>query len=893
MSLDTLLTIALDIAYVIVLVFTLVDFLRNRDRVRLVVMLSFASLAAVLLAPLVQQVLPSLGPTSSYVLAPALLAQPVLVILLVHFVRGLRRVALAAVAVAFVGLNAAVFALVASNDTPSSAVVAALAVALIVYFVALEGGGAVGFAMAARERAGASRSRLLTASLATALLGLALVLLLGAGLTTTPGSEAMATANLVARVVALLSAIGYLIAFAPPRRLRRFNQQGILYDFIRDLNALPSGTAVDRIWELLERTARQSSGADGVEAIADPNAWAREPDAGKAPVARSAARSRRIVTMPFSSTRWPNGRLELDLYGRGLFRDDDLELIGLLLDRAIRAAEREAYVVERERLIGDLQAASAAKSDFLAAMSHELRTPLNAIIGFSELLAEGGEEAAEPATVSTYAEHIHGSGLHLLELVNDVLDLARVEAGRLDLKPSRFELDDLVRQTVASVRPLADQKHQALVLDLDPATIDADAGRIRQIVLNLLSNAVKFTGDGGEIRLSLASEGGHHVQLSVADTGRGIAKADLERVFEAFQQGSGGETASHHEGTGLGLALTRQLVEAHDGQVRVESELGVGSRFTVRLPVLRPAAGSATEFAPSLAGDRPRVLVIEDDLAAQQLLRVHLEGAGYAVAATASGRTGLAWVAELQPAAVVLDILLPDLDGWEVLQRLKSDPATRAVPVMVVSAIDDRKLGLALGAMDYMVKPVSRELLLESIGRLTFTTKVRTGTVTALVVDSDVGALDRYRDLLEPEGFQVIGAADGATARRRAIDDHPDLILLDVLLPDVHGLELAATLRHDPRTSAIPIWLSTPAGLAPEARARLNGNIQGVFERGDDALAALRRWLETGPPGRPMVVIGEARSPGQRQPARAAARVATPKARRGDGARTSTRGAGA
>jgi signal transduction histidine kinase/DNA-binding response OmpR family regulator len=834
MSLDTLLTVALDVAFFAAFAFTLLDYLRNRERVRLAVVLVFASLAVVLGAPLIRLVVPALAPVSGALVAPALLVQPVFVLWLASFVQPVPRLALVAAVASFVTLTGAFLALIATGVTAGSPTVAALALGLVVYFFVVEGAAAVAFGLAARHRAGASRSRLSTAAIATGLLGLALVVLLGGSLVATPGSETSAALTVVVRIVALLSALGYLAAFTPPPALRRLSQQSIAYDFIRDLNALPSGVTVDRIWETLERTATRSSGATRAKVVIDPHGPPPPP-----------AKGARAVSMPLSSSRWPAGRLELELGDQSLFRDDDLELIRLILERAVRAAEREAYLVERERLVADLQAASAAKSDFLAAMSHELRTPLNAIIGFSELLTEGGEEAADATTVKTYAEHIHGSGLHLLELVNDVLDLARVEAGRLDLKPVRFDLDQLVRETVATVQPLADQKRLGVVLTLAPAAIDADPGRVRQIALNLLSNAIKFTEPGGEIRVSLAADGGDHMRLTVADSGIGIEQDDVDRIFEAFQQGSTNGHRSHAEGTGLGLALTRQLVEAHGGTITVRSDVGIGSEFTVLLPINRPSEIEAVP-APDVVAGRPTVLVIEDDPAAQELLRVHLEGAGYGVVVTGSGRQGLEWLSQIRPDAVILDILLPEMDGWEILQRLKGDAATRSIPVMVVSVVDDRQLGLALGAVDYLVKPVSRELLLESIGRLTFTTKVRTRTVTVLVIDPDRDALGRYRQLLEPDGFRVIASTDSASGLQRAIDERPDLILLDALLTDVDGFELAATLRHDPQTSAIPIWLTTPGSLAPDAELRLNGNVQGVLERGDDALVALRGWLSTG-----------------------------------------------
>ena len=305
--------------------------------------------------------------------------------------------------------------------------------------------------------------------------------------------------------------------------------------------------------------------------------------------------------MAFDSQRWPAGRLELDLGAHSLFRDDDLELIELLLERAVRAAEREAFVIERERLIAELQAASAAKSDFLAAMSHELRTPLNAIIGFSELLTEGGEEAADPATVQTYAEHIHGSGLHLLELVNDVLDLARVEAGRLDLKPVRFELDDLVRQTVATLQPLADQKQLAVVARRSPRRRSRPTRpRCARSSLNLLSNAIKFTDPGGEIRISLArgrsrARPAHGRRQRASASGPRTSTASSRRSTRATATGSGPTTRA----PASGLALTRQLVEAHGGTITVRSEVGDGQR------VHRPAAAEPRRARPTPSRRRP------------------------------------------------------------------------------------------------------------------------------------------------------------------------------------------------------------------------------------------------------------------------------------------------
>jgi signal transduction histidine kinase/DNA-binding response OmpR family regulator len=840
-TLDGLLTAALDLAYFAIFGFTLRDYLRRREPVRLAIVAVFGSLALVLAVSVVSFVAPGAGKALGVVSLPAFLAQPLLALWLVNHFRPFPRAFLIAGVLTFVALmGLLVYAVTAGIGAVGPVAVFALIVVFVAYFLVFELAAAIGLALAARGRAGASRVRLGIAAISTALFGIAVVILVVGGVLAS-GSPAAKDVNVVVRLLALVAALGYLAAFAPPRALRRLSQQTILYDFIRGLNQLPSGATTGQVWALLTRTAKEASGAVDAEVIVDD-------DPSRAlPAVESGSPSRlRLVEIPLRGDRGPVGALQLRIAGGALFVDDDLELIALLADRAVRAAEREELVVERERLIADLRAAGAAKSDFLAAMSHELRTPLNAIIGFSELLLEspaetGVDAAANPVTVREYSGHIHESGLHLLELINDVLDLAKVEAGRVDLKPVAFDLDALGRQTLETMRPLADRKSIALMIDSRAEqSFVADPARIRQVAFNLLSNAIKFTGPGGAVTFAIETDD-DGARLSVTDTGSGIEAEDLDRIFEAFQQG-GRTGRAQVEGTGLGLALTRKLVEAHGGQIDVHSEVGVGSTFTVHLP-RRVDPGLEVSPSPSFQPGRPVVLVIEDDPAAADLLRVYLDAAGFGVAVTPSGRVGLEWAAKLRPNAIVLDILLPDIDGWEILQRLKGNVETQAIPVLVVSVVDDRPLGLALGAIDYFVKPIARESLLDAIGRLTFTTKVRTRVVTALVIDGDPAADARYRGLLEPEGFRVISARDGASGSAQARELQPDLILLDVLLPDIDGFEVVANLKADPLTSSIPIWVTTPHNLRPEDKARLNGNVLGVAERGEAAMEALRGWL--------------------------------------------------
>jgi signal transduction histidine kinase/DNA-binding response OmpR family regulator len=854
-TLEDVLNLALDFAYLATLVVAIGEYRRRREPVGLAVVAVFLAVFVVFAASTVVLLVPAIGTIAAIAAFAAFLALPVLTLNLVrHFQRTADWLlgASALVAVLF-GIGGVV---VLSRVAPGIGTepILALVLASLSFFLILEMVSAVAFAREARERSGASRARLLTAAAATATLGIAALLILLGGIGS--GSGGTNAVSNVSRMLALLAAFGYLVAFQPPAFIHRFGQQATAYDFVRRLNALPTGGETDDIWRLLAQVSAESIGAraaavalheDGgpVRRITvgdwpvDATGAPRDP-AGLAPPALPARW--RLHSLPLAMDERRYGDLELFVEGSPLFVADDLGVLQLIARRAILAAEREEVLAERERLIVDLRSASAAKSDFLAAMSHELRTPLNAIIGFSELLQRPISPAGhDPETIEEFAGHIHGSGLHLLELINEVLDLAKVEAGRLDLRPTVFDLDGLVRQTMETMQPLAARKAIRLEApDHGRLDVEADQSRIRQVVFNLLSNAIKFTPQGGTVRVELSSDG-DTCRLVVSDTGPGIAPADQATIFEAFRQAP---EAAGLEGTGLGLTLARQLVEAHGGSIDLESEVGHGSRFGVVLPLGR-ARREAVAAAPAPAAAEGRlVLAIEDDPSAAELLRVYLEEAGFATSIAPDGLTGIERAKTLQPAAIILDILLPDLDGWEVLQRLKGAEATREIPVIVVSVVDDAPLGFALGAVDYFVKPVAREALLGSLGLLTFTTKVQTRTVTALVIDADPEAGPGYRSQLEPDGFRVLVAASGEDGLEQARDEHPDLILLDLILPDTDGPDLVARLNADPATSDIPIWVTTRSHLDEAERARINGKVQGFVVRGGNGLAALRGWLD-------------------------------------------------
>jgi signal transduction histidine kinase/CheY-like chemotaxis protein len=377
-------------------------------------------------------------------------------------------------------------------------------------------------------------------------------------------------------------------------------------------------------------------------------------------------------------------------------------------------AAQGAIAVQNAQLFRELEVAGRHKSEFLASMSHELRTPLNAVIGFSDVLLERmfGElnERQEE-----YVRDIRDSGRHLLELINEILDLSKVEAGRMELESSALSLPDMLEQGLSMVRERAARHGIAISLDVAPevGVIWADELKLKQVVLNLLSNAVKFTPDGGSISVAANIVDGE-AQVVVRDTGIGIEEDDHERIFEAFQRG-GREARS--EGTGLGLTLSKRIVELHGGRIWMSSRPGEGSTFGFAVPVRPQDHPKEEAVEPAAERDMETVLVVEDDPHSAELLSVYLEGAGYRIAHARDGAEGLELARRLRPRAVVLDILLPRLDGWDLLARLKADPATSEAPVVVVSMLDERGKGLALGAVEYLVKPVAREELLEALER--------------------------------------------------------------------------------------------------------------------------------------------------------------------------------
>jgi signal transduction histidine kinase/CheY-like chemotaxis protein len=528
----------------------------------------------------------------------------------------------------------------------------------------------------------------------------------------------------------------------------------------------------------------------------------------------------------------------------------------LLMENAVMYARLAAASRELAEKNAQLAEASRQKSEFLANMSHELRTPLNAVIGFSEVLKDGlaGELAPEQRE---YVGDIHTSGQHLLSLINDILDLSKVESGQmtLDLEPTAAPA--LFEHSLSIVREKAALKKLRLAVDVpgDLGSLEVDTRKAKQVLYNLLANAVKFSGPGGSVtlrarRVPQAAVTGwsvpaatriqrplpdeafdEYLQIEVEDRGVGISPDNAPRLFQMFSQVDA-SPAREAEGTGLGLVLVERLARLHGGCVALASTPGVGSRFFVWLP-WRAAAhergAGAQPAGPPLASARPLALVIEDNDHAAELIRLQLEPEGFEVVRAADAQDALDWLAAREATVIILDILLPDMDGWDLLALLKKPGAVTAhVPVVIVSIVADARKGFSLGASAVLRKPVSREELLGALADAGITGRKPT---RVLVVDDEPRAVEMLAAFLHGPNFQVLRAYGGAEGIESARRDKPDLIVLDLMMPGVSGFDVVEVLKDSPDTAAIPIVVVTAKTLTPADKATLNGLVHGVLEK--------------------------------------------------------------
>jgi signal transduction histidine kinase/CheY-like chemotaxis protein len=527
-------------------------------------------------------------------------------------------------------------------------------------------------------------------------------------------------------------------------------------------------------------------------------------------------------------------------YSARAVRQSDDE-IGFLIDRfnemlgQMERHQKELTEMNSQLLQSQQEALAAteAKSSFLANMSHELRTPLNAIIGYSEMLEEDATDSGNDDIVPDLKK-INGAGKHLLALINDILDLSKIEAGKMDLYLETFELTTMLEDVVATTRLLVQKKANSLDILLPPelGTMRADLTKVRQALFNLLSNASKFT-ENGTITLTAAREPAEGqpdwIVLQVSDTGIGMTREQLGRMFQAFSQADA-STVRKYGGTGLGLAITRHFCQMMGGDVTVASEIGKGSTFTIRLPseVQEPRPEAEEKPAPALdqlPKEDNTVLVVDDDPAARDLLKRFLNKQGFHVECAANGPEALVLAREIHPKVITLDVMMPGMDGWAVLTKLKEDPVTADIPVIVLTVVDDKNFGHALGATEYLTKPLDRERLAAAIARL------RQPSVPgqALVVDDQEDVRDMLVRTLQRQGWTTDTAVDGRDALDAVAEQIPDLILLDLMMPQMDGFEFVFELRKRPEWRAIPIIVITAKTLTNEDRQMLQGQVQRVL----------------------------------------------------------------
>jgi signal transduction histidine kinase/CheY-like chemotaxis protein len=500
---------------------------------------------------------------------------------------------------------------------------------------------------------------------------------------------------------------GSILEFVPAtRRFRVRACYGTSEELVAILRATPIG---------LDDTFVGRAASDG-QARQAPDLELEAPDPHIDALREAGWRS--MLAVPLLREQEIIGALIVQRTVRGAYPDRTVELLDTLASQSAVAIRNARVFRELEEKSRQLEVAGRHKSEFLASMSHELRTPLNAVIGFSDVLLERlfGElnERQEE-----YVRDIGVSGRHLLELINEILDLSKVEAGRMELDVAALSLPDLLEHGMAMIRERAARHRIAVSLEIAPevGVVWADELKLKQVVVNLLTNAVKFTPDGGAVDVRADGER-DEVRVVVRDTGVGVAEAEQARIFEAFQRGGRAPRAGT-EGTGLGLTLSKRIVELHGGRLWMTSTPDVGSTFGFAIPVRRfdtPLADD-TEARADGARDMDTVLVVEDDAHSAELLVLYLEGAGYRTAVARDGAEGLELARKLRPRTIVLDVLLPRVDGWELLSRLKDDPVTAASPVVIVSILDERGKGLSLGASEYLVKPVGRDDVIEALVR--------------------------------------------------------------------------------------------------------------------------------------------------------------------------------
>jgi signal transduction histidine kinase/CheY-like chemotaxis protein len=511
----------------------------------------------------------------------------------------------------------------------------------------------------------------------------------------------------------------------------------------------------------------------------------------------------------------------------------------------LEAAKREVEEFSHSILLAkeEVERGSKFKDQFLSTMSHELRTPLNAVLGFSDLLAD---ERYGPLNdrQQRYVSHIHSGGKHLLKLISDILDLSKIEAGRMELAREDVTVASAFTEVISALHPLAEKKSQALLQQVEPHIhVHADAMRFKQVLTNLVGNAIKFTPEGGRIELA-ARQVDDQVRVEVRDDGPGIPPDQQQRIFEAFVRLT--QTGSATEGTGLGLAITARLVELHGAKLGIESQPGKGACFYFSLPLVAiiPEELPQTSVPVPRARKAPRILIIEDNAATGQLIQSQLTSSGYETLRCDKPERAMEMAAEHQPDAITLDLIMQPVHGLEVLLQLKNDPRTSTIPVIVVTIVDQPGVGTVLGADEYLIKPVDKVTLLAAVERCLRSRGGAAPARTILVVEDDVSTLEMIVELLKVYGYAVSTATDGAQARASVAQSLPELVILDLVLPKMSGFELLAEWRSNPRTADLSVFVLTSKDLTKEEEKYLHAHAESLFRKQNSWREPLIKQLE-------------------------------------------------
>lgn len=576
-------------------------------------------------------------------------------------------------------------------------------------------------------------------------------------------------------------------------------------------------------------------------------------------IAAALAKSGMIPEAADDPDRWLAGRIAKHLTPSGTYEQERADgrwtkiserqtqeggIVGVFSDitELRRRTAQLEHAVENLAVARDEAAqATMAKSQFLANMSHELRTPLNAIIGITEMLEEDVQDLGQDDLIEPL-QRVSGAGKHLLRLINDILDLSKIEAGKLDFYLEDIDLANLLEDCVSTTRSMAEKNDNRITLQCsdDLGAVRADMTRIRQIVLNLLSNANKFTSDGDITLAASRDKSGEDdwITISVSDTGIGMSPEQTEKLFKEFSQADS-STTRRFGGTGLGLAICRRLCRMMGGSIDVTSALGQGTAFTVKLParVDEPASLHATAVSAPDALDDVRavsngstsqtVLVVDDDPTVRDMMRRLLAKEGFDVLTADGGKEGLRLAREYKPAVMTLDVLMPGVDGWSVLREAKSDPELASIPIIMVTIVDEKTKGISLGASDYLAKPLDRKRLSSVLARY----KNGRSDMTVLVIEDDEATRRLVARSLGGEDWNVVEAVNGRAGLERVAEAKPDIILLDLMMPEMDGFEFLSELRKQPEMRDIPVVVVTAAELSDDDHRRLNGGVEHILQK--------------------------------------------------------------